>query len=80
MFLLIGSTRQLVVGLAVLSLAGCVASNPPAPQAKKGGDFCDVESPIELTDEVINKMTKPEVDAALAHNEFGAERCGWRAQ
>ena len=54
--------------LSLLILAGCQTA---------GGSFCDIASPIRLSDAVIDQMTDTEVNKALAHNEKGERLCGW---
>lgn len=54
---------------SMLALAACQTP---------GGTFCDIASPIRLTDATIDAMTDEEVKDALAHNARGAALCGWK--
>lgn len=56
--------------LALTSLSGCAAGGP-APNS-----FCDVARPIYFA--AADRLTEPTVRAIVAHNEKGAELCGWR--
>jgi hypothetical protein len=57
--------------VAVLLGSGCVngGGNP---------DQCAGWRPIILTGQAIDALTEDEAAEILAHNEFGAERCGWK--
>lgn len=59
--------------VASLLLAGCQATIAPAT-----GDWCDVNEPRRHTKEVIVVMSEKELNELIAHNRYGAERCGWR--
>lgn len=44
------------------------------------GTFCDIASPLRLSDTAIEAMSDAEVQNALAHNERGRRLCGWKPQ
>lgn len=44
------------------------------------GTFCDIASPLRLSDQAIEAMSDVEVQNALAHNERGRRLCGWKPQ
>jgi hypothetical protein len=56
--------------LALILVTGCVPT---------GGaiDPCAGWKPILLTGAAIDALTVEEAAEVLAHNEFGAARCGW---
>lgn len=40
--------------------------------------FCLVSEPIRPTRAQFNAMSDAEARRTLAHNEYGAKRCGWK--
>ena len=66
------STRR--IGCAVrliailIPLAGCSSHG--------AGPFCRIAEPITVTE--LDRLTPETARAILAHNEIGAELCGWR--
>jgi hypothetical protein len=53
---------------ALLALAGCA----------QPGDFCDLASPLRLTDATIDAATDDEIADFVAHNRRGERFCGWK--
>jgi len=63
-------TRWLLLPL-VLFVSGCQSGSPV-------DSFCLVSQPIRPTKAQFNAMSDAEARRTLAHNEFGAKRCGWK--
>lgn len=57
-----------LAGLLIL-LCGCAVNS---------GDFCDVSKPLRPTADAVAAMSDREKADILKHNEFGAEKCGWK--
>lgn len=55
--------------LAVLLLAGCTTT--------KGGNFCQISSPMRLSSQAVDALSDAEVKQLLAHNKRGVKLCGW---
>jgi hypothetical protein len=43
----------------------------------QGGSWCDISSPIRLSDKAIDALSDEEVSAVLRHNSKGAALCKW---
>jgi len=54
----------------LLFVSGCQSGSPV-------DSFCLVSEPIRPTQAQFNAMSDAEARRTLAHNEFGAKRCGW---
>ena len=59
--------------IAWIMLAGMLTACQTA-----SGTFCDIADPLRPSSAVIATMSDTEVEAMLAHNEKGAELCGWK--
>lgn len=42
--------------------------------------WCLIEKPVRPTAVEIAAMSDAQVEKTLAHNEYGAKECGWRAK
>lgn len=62
--------RPLAVTLIALSIVtGCSVTTK--------GSFCQISSPIRLSDKAVDALSDAEVANILARNETGAKLCGW---
>ena len=64
--------------IAVLALTCSLGACATLTGGRGGGSFCDVEKPIRPSSAEQAAMTPARKRANLAHNEFGAQQCGWR--
>jgi len=60
--------RKTLILAACLALGGCVTAR---------GDFCQISSPIRLSNQIVEQMSDSEVNDVLRHNRLGQELCGW---
>lgn len=62
---------KLTLTAFLILLASCTTSGPAAIDS-----FCETEKPILVgKSDVLTKETAREI---LAHNEYGARKCGWK--
>jgi hypothetical protein len=67
--------RALLLWASVVwCLTGCIATQAPTP----GMTNCAGWSPIRLTAADVDALSDGGVSQIVAHNRFGAARCGWK--
>lgn len=71
----IGAMAWAFAFLAAVILGAC---STPKATGGSGGAWCDVSQPMRLSEATIAAMTRPELEAAVAHNTHGERECGWR--
>jgi len=49
-----------------------------ACQTTTRGSFCDIASPVRLSDTAVDALSDVEVAKILAYNLKGAKLCGWK--
>lgn len=75
------NARSMTIWLALVltsAVAGCNDGQKTIEVTPSVDSFCLTQKPVRRTRAEIAALPQAQVDADLAHNEFGARRCGWK--